>query len=85
MSKKFLILLLLVLCFSSVAFADEETDEWSKHLDVYNSDGLDRPVSAIEYQKTMKELQELKDKKKKKKRWFQKEARKPCFQKRCRG
>ena len=72
MRKKFLLFLIFsIICgLSTVALADEETDEWTKHLDVYNSDGLDRPVSAIEYKKTMDELQKLKDKKKKKKSWF---------------
>ncbi len=71
MKKYFLILsLILAFCAGSLAFAEGDTDEWNKHLDVYNSDGLDKPVSAIEYKKTMDELQKLKDKKKNKKSWW---------------
>lgn len=71
MKKYFLLLISATLiCLSSMALAEDDASEWTKHLDVYNSDGLDRPVSAIEYKKTMDELQSLKDKKKKKKSWF---------------
>ncbi len=69
MRKNFFIVLILclVLSFTNQALSDDN-EEWSKHLDVYNSDGLDRPVNAIEYKKTMDELQKLKDKKQKKKK-----------------
>lgn len=68
--RKILISLFLIcsIAFCPVAMADDDSDEWTKHLDVYNGDGLDKPVNAIEYEKTIKELQKLKDKKKKKKR-----------------
>ena len=62
--KKFLYLFLLLslsFCVANYGLCDD-TDEWAKALDVYNSDGLDRPVSAIEYRKVMKELKDLKDK-----------------------
>ncbi len=62
----FILLFCAILCFVNSVKADD-TEEWSKHLDIYNSDGLDKPVNAIEYKKTMDELQKLKDKKKKKK------------------
>ena len=63
-----LIILALCLSYQAPLCAESDMDEWSKHLEVYNSDGLDKPVSAIEYEQTIKELQKLKDKKKKKKR-----------------
>jgi len=70
MNRKILALfLILFLGFSNFTSA-AEYDEWKDSLDVYNSDGLDRPVSAVEYQKVMKELEELKAKKKKKKKFF---------------
>ena len=50
------------------AKADDDSDEWTKHLDVYNGDGLDKPVSAIEYNKTMNALEKLKERSKKKKK-----------------
>ncbi len=78
--KKFLYLLfLLSLSFGVTNYGlCDDTDEWSKALDVYNSDGLDRPVSAIEYRKVMKELDDLKNKNTKKKKYFwQKEEEQP--------
>ena len=63
-----LVIFALCLSISGTSRAENDMDEWSKHLEVYNSDGLDKPVSAIEYEQTIKELQKLKDKKKKKKR-----------------
>lgn len=71
MFKRFFLILIFCLLITP-AIADSDTDEWTKHLDVYNSDGLDRPVNAIEYKKTMDELQKLKEKNKNKKRWWQK-------------
>lgn len=58
--------------------ADEtgDTEEWTKYLDVYTSDGLDRPVNAIEYKKTMDKLEELKNRKNKK-RWKKDEYPEP--------
>jgi len=72
MRKLYLLFFIFALCLgiTSFALADDEADEWQKHLDVYNSDGLDKPVSAIEYKKTMDELNKLKEQKKKKKSWF---------------
>ena len=52
MKKSFLFLFfMLMLAFCPFAKADDDNDEWLKHLDVYNGDGLDKPVNAIEYQK----------------------------------
>ena len=69
MKKNLLFLLIISLfLFCPFAKADDDNEEWLKHLDVYNGDGLDNPVNAVEYEKTMKELDKLKEKKKKKKR-----------------
>ena len=69
MKKRLLILLLISLfALSPIVKAEDDTEEWTKHLDVYNGDGLDNPVNAVEYEKTMKELNKLKDKHKKKKK-----------------
>ena len=64
----FLIFIMFALLFSSSVKAEEDNDEWVKHLDVYNGDGLDKPVSAVEYAKTMNELNKLKERSKKKKK-----------------
>ncbi|MCQ2957621.1 MAG: hypothetical protein MJ180_01825 [Candidatus Gastranaerophilales bacterium] len=64
---KIIILLLIAIFVQNSAIADD--DGWSDALDVYNSDGLDKPVSAIEYKKVLKELDDLKAKHQKKK-WF---------------
>ena len=58
---------LMTLAFCPFAKADDDTDEWTKHLDVYNGDGLDKPVNAVEYSKTMNALDKLKERSKKKK------------------
>ena len=66
MKKNFLFTILFIMfVFCSFAKADEDNDEWMKHLDVYNGDGLDKPVNAIEYQKTMSALDKLKERSKK--------------------
>lgn len=72
MNKKFFLIfsVLIVFLVFPVSLNANEFDEWKDSLDVYNSDGLDRPVSAVEYQKVMKELEELKAKKQKKKKFF---------------
>lgn len=63
MQKNIFKILFLVICISflNTQFAFSEDDSWDKALDVYNSDGLDRPVNAGEFQKVMKELNKLKD------------------------
>ncbi|MCR4881596.1 MAG: hypothetical protein K6A44_06570 [bacterium] len=63
----FLFFLLMSLMVCPLVKADDENDEWTKHLDVYNGNGLDQPVNAIEYQKTMNALDKLKERSKKKK------------------
>ena len=69
MKKSFLFTaLFIVLAFCSFAKADDDNDEWLKHRDVYNGDGLDKPVNAIEYEKTMNALDKLKERSKKKKK-----------------
>ena len=83
MQKKICTILFTLFCifvFPLCAKADDggDNDEWTKYLDVYTSDGLDRPVNAIEYKKTMDKLEELKNKKnKKKKRWKKDEYPEP--------
>ncbi len=78
MKKNFLFTaLFIVLAFCSFAKADEDNDEWMKHLDVYNGDGLDKPVNAIEYQKTMSALDKLKERSKKKKKYKKDEFPEP--------
>ena len=81
MQKKFLITLIISFIMCNVfllAKAEDDSEEWSKYLDVYTSDGLDKPVSAIEYKKTMDKLEELKNRKnKKKKRWKKDEYPEP--------
>lgn len=69
---------LLTLFFIQVQVMADDTEEWSKYLDVYTSDGLDKPVNAIEYKKTMDKLEELKNRKNKnKKRWKKDEFPEP--------
>ena len=54
-------LLIISVSFLSAQFALSEDDGWDNALDVYNSDGLARPVNAGEFQKIMGELNKLKD------------------------
>ena len=69
MKKSFILFfLILTIIFCPFAKADDDNDEWLKHLDVYNGDGLDKPVNAIEYEKTMNALEKLKERSKKKKK-----------------
>lgn len=77
--KKSLLLLLFIIAFSicPLAFADDDNEEWTKHLDVYNGDGLDKPVSAVEYEKTMNALNKLKERSKKKKKYKKGEMPEP--------
>ena len=80
MNKKFFLLFLVLIMFLGFAVSvnANDADEWKESLDVYNSDGLDKPVSAVEYNKVMKELEQLKAKKQKKKKFFwQKEEPEP--------
>ncbi len=78
MKKNFLFTILFIMfVFCSFAKADEDNDEWMKHLDVYNGDGLDKPVNAIEYQKTMSALDKLKERSKKKKKYKKDEFPEP--------
>jgi len=72
----FIICLITSLTLSYSVKCDEYSD-WNDALDVYNSDGLDKPVSAVEYKKMMKELQELKDKHNKKTKFFWQKKEEP--------
>ena len=71
MKKTFLkvTILFLLILFIQIPVRADDIDDWAKATEVYDSDGLDRPVSAVEYQKVMKELQEMKDKKNRKGWW----------------
>ena len=64
-----IIILFLLIMFIQIPAKADDIDDWAKATEVYDSDGLDKPVSAVEYQKVMKQLQEMKDRKNRKSWW----------------
>ncbi|MDD3593369.1 MAG: hypothetical protein PHX18_01955 [Candidatus Gastranaerophilales bacterium] len=65
MLKRILLLFFIAVLFVPCAFADDDEGNWQKYIDVYDSGGLDKPVTQKEFEKAIDTVKGLQKKKKK--------------------